>query len=69
MYRFNNRHQTGVDAFYVKFTKELYYCRVCHGDGHNTFHYSWVDDPGQNEFPLTEQEYKAVRGKTEYWIR
>ena len=69
MYTFKNHHEPGNEAMYVKMTKELYYCRVNRADGYNTFHYSYVDDPGQNEFPPTEQQYKAVRGCTEYWMR
>ncbi len=68
MYKFSNGHESGTKATYIKFTKELCYCRVNHPDGTNTFHYSYVDDPGWNEFPITEQAYKAVRGIQELWV-
>ena len=62
MYKFRNHHSLGARATYIKQTQNLYYCRVSNPDGSNTFHYSYVDDPGGNEFELTEQQYKAVRG-------
>ncbi len=62
MYKFRNSHEPGTCALYIKLTKERYYCRVNHPDGSNTFHYSYVDDPGQNEFIITERDYKSIRG-------
>ncbi len=66
MYKFRNVHAPGTTAVYIKQTSTYFYCRVNHPDGSNTFHYSYVDDPGQNEFKFTESKYKAVRGIREF---
>lgn len=64
-YRFPTRHQFGTTAKYVKLTKEKYYCRINHPDGTNTFHYTYYEDPGGNQFSMSQDDYKAVRGISE----
>lgn len=64
-YKFAKRHQDGVTAKYVKLTKEKYYCRINHPDGTDTFHYTYYEDPGGNEFSMSQDEYKAIRGISE----
>ena len=74
MYKFKNIHESGEVVRYVKMTKKTYYCRIPKSDGTNRFCYLNAEDaggPGETESPLTEKEYKAVRGVTEqmfpYW--
>ena len=68
-YRFPIRHQSGTTAKYVKLTNEKYYCRINHPDGTNTFHYTYHEDPGGNEFSMSEDDYKAVRGISEQLLQ
>ena len=74
MYKFKNIHESGEVVRYVKMTEKTYYCRIPNSDGTNRFCYLNAEDAGgrgETEFPLTEKEYKAVRGVTEqmfpYW--
>ena len=46
---------------YVKFTKTATWCRREYPDGKNYYFITDPDDPGQNESPATEAEYKARR--------
>ncbi len=46
---------------YVKFTKAATWCRREFPNGKNYYFITDPDDPGQNEFPATEAEYKARR--------
>ena len=68
MYKFKNYHELDETVRYVKMTEKTYYCRIPNLDGTNRF--CWVDaddagGPGETENPLTEKEYKSVRGITE----
>ena len=74
MYKFKNYHDPGEFIRYIKMTSETYYCRIPNKDGTNRFCYLDASDaggPGETESPLTEKEYKAVRGVSEqmfpYW--
>jgi len=74
MYKFKNFHESGEIVRYVKMTGKTYYCRIPTSDGTNRFCYLDAEDaggPGETEYPITEKEYKAVRGVTEqmfpYW--
>jgi hypothetical protein len=46
---------------YVKFTKAATWSRREFPDGKNYYFITDPNDPGQNEFPTTEAEYKARR--------
>ncbi len=74
MYKFKNYHEDGEFVRYIKMTGKIYYCRIPNSEGDNRF--CWLDandagGPGEEEFPLTEKEYKAIRGISEqmfpYW--
>ena len=66
MYKFKNTHPEGVTATYFKETKKLAYCRVCHPDGSMTFYYTYLEDLNHEEYPISEDAYKAVRGIPEW---
>jgi hypothetical protein len=68
MYKFKNFHLEDDSVWYIKMTKKIYYCRIPQPDGTNRF--CWVDaddagGPGETENPLTEADYKRIRGVTE----
>ncbi len=44
---------------YAKFTKAAIWCRREFPCGENYYFKTDPNDPGQNEFKVTEQEYKA----------
>ena len=46
---------------YVKFTKACTWCRREFSNGQNYYFITDPDDPGHNESPATEAEYKARR--------
>jgi hypothetical protein len=46
---------------YVKFTKACTWCRREFSDGVNNYFTTDPDDPSQNEYPVSESEYKARR--------
>jgi hypothetical protein len=66
MYKFKNTHPEGVTATYFKETKKLAYCRVCHPDSSMTFYYTYLEDLNHEEYPISEDAYKAVRGIPEW---
>jgi len=53
---------------FMKMTQALSYIRKEFPDGTETFSYSYNDAPGQNETQISREEYKAVRGKTEWLL-
>ena len=53
-------HEKGP-LLYVKFTKAYTWCRREFSDGVNNYFTTDPDDPSQNEYPVTESEYKARR--------
>ena len=66
MYKFKNIHPAGITATYFKETKLGAYCRVCHPDGSMTFYFTYRDDINHEEYPITQEAYKSVRGIPEW---
>lgn len=68
MYKFINHHPAGSLATYFKETKKLAYCRVCQPDGTTKFYYTYLEDLNHEEYEITEQDYKSIRGIPEWCL-
>jgi hypothetical protein len=68
MYKFKNYHPAGSLATYFKETKKLAYCRVCQPNGTTKFYYTYLEDLNHEEYEITEQDYKSIRGIPEWCL-
>jgi len=61
----NNKISDFQEGRFAKMTKDRYYFRYQDSDGSNRFCYVYMEDQGSVEHPMTESQYRAIRGISE----